>query len=131
VTGVVDPQLERVETRLPATSASPRAARRFVGTALRRCEIDVATVEAAQLLVSELVTNAIVHTSSEVRLSVSIQGDAIRVEVTDRGDGVAQLRMVDSDSTGGRGLGIVDGIARAWGSDPRREGKAVWFELAQ
>jgi len=49
--------------------------------------------------------------------------------VTDSDDAPPQLRRPGPDATSGRGLGIVDGIATAWGSDPRRTGKAVWFEL--
>ncbi|MGZ8766185.1 MAG: ATP-binding protein [Acidimicrobiia bacterium] len=122
---------DRVETVLPATSASPGVARRFVGAVLRRWQTDSATVEDAQLLVSELVTNAVVHASSEVRLSVSVRGERLRVEVADRDSRLPRMRAVESESTEGRGLGIVDGVADAWGSDSRPGGKAVWFELAQ
>jgi anti-sigma regulatory factor (Ser/Thr protein kinase) len=120
---------EPVETVLPATPASPGVARRFVGAALRRWDVDEPTIEAAQLLVSELVTNAIVHTSSEVWLVVSVRGGTIRVEVTDHDARLPELRPAGSGATDGRGLGIVDGIADAWGFDPRHSGKAVWFEL--
>jgi len=121
---------DRVETALPATSASPSVARRFVGAALRRWDTDPGTVDAAQLLVSELVTNAVVHASSDVRLVVSVRNARIRVEVTDHDDRPPQMQTTRADALGGRGLGIVDGLADSWGSDPRRDGKAVWFELA-
>ncbi len=121
---------DRVETALPATAASPGVARRFVGAALRRWDAEPETIDAAQLLVSELVTNAVVHASTEIRLVVSRRGERIRVEVTDHDDQPPQMRPMQSDAPGGRGLGIVDGLADAWGSDPRRDGKAVWFELA-
>ena len=59
--GAVD-GVDRLETVLPSTPASPGVARRFVGAALRRWDAEPSTIEAAQLLVSELVTNAVVHT---------------------------------------------------------------------
>jgi anti-sigma regulatory factor (Ser/Thr protein kinase) len=130
VTDVADAVSDRVETVLPPTAASPGVARRFVGAALRRWNADTPTIEAAQLLVSELVTNVVVHTSSEVRLAVSMRGEKIRVEVTDDDDRLPEMRAGAPEAPGGRGLGIVDGIADAWGADQRRDGKAVWFELA-
>ena len=122
---------ERVETVLPATPASPGVARQFVGAALRRWNTEEPIVEAAQLLVSELVTNAIVHTSSEVRLGVCVRDATIRVEVSDHDERLPLWRASGSNDTDGRGLGIVDGVADAWGSGLRRDGKAVWFELAR
>jgi anti-sigma regulatory factor (Ser/Thr protein kinase) len=121
--------MERVETVLPATTASPGVARRFVGAALRRWGAGPDAVESAQLLVSELVTNAVVHAGSAVRLTVILRDSRIRVEVTDHDDALPRMRPLEMDSPGGRGLGIVDGLADAWGSDSRRDGKAVWFEL--
>jgi anti-sigma regulatory factor (Ser/Thr protein kinase) len=122
---------DRVETVLPATPASPGVARRFVGAALRRWEAAPTTVEAAQLLVSELVTNAVVHANSDVRVAVTVRNARIRVEVADRDDHPPRVQPFGADAPGGRGLGIVDGLADSWGSDPRRDGKAVWFELTQ
>jgi anti-sigma regulatory factor (Ser/Thr protein kinase) len=124
-------QSRHVETVLPASSASPAVARQFVAAALRRWNADAPTVEAAQLLVSELVTNVVVHTSSDVRLAVSVRGQKIRVEVVDSDEHMPRVGTVDSSDLGGRGLAIVDGVAEAWGSDSRSDGKAVWFELAQ
>ncbi|MGZ8765577.1 MAG: ATP-binding protein [Acidimicrobiia bacterium] len=117
------------ETVLPATAASPGVARRFVGAALRRLDTDAAVVETAQLLVSELVTNAVVHAGSAVKLSVVPRVDRVRIEVADDGSGHARLRIAGHDAVDGRGLGIVDRIARSWGSNERDGGKSVWFEL--
>jgi anti-sigma regulatory factor (Ser/Thr protein kinase) len=122
---------DRVETLLPATPASPGVARRFVGSALRRWSGDESAVEAAQLLVSEVVTNAVVHADSEVRLVVIARDQRFRVEVTDRNTDPARLRLAGPDATGGRGLAIVEQIAWSWGSDRRSDGKVVWFEIAR
>ena len=113
---------------LPATPASPGVARRFVGAALRRWDVDDPTIEAAQLLVSELVTNAVVHTGSEVRLAVSCAADGSGWRSPTTTTGRPSSGPPDPTRREA-GLGIVDGIAGAWGSDPRGDGKAVWFEL--
>jgi anti-sigma regulatory factor (Ser/Thr protein kinase) len=119
----------RAETVLPATVASPSVARRFASAALRRWGVDEHVVATEQLLVSEVVTNAIVHTGSEVRIDVHRRGSRIRTEVSDTGQAIPVLGHPPLEHEHGRGLAIVDHLAAAWGSCPRAAGKAVWFEL--
>lgn len=121
----------QIETTLPATAASAAVARQFVAAAIRRFGLDTEFVETAQLLVSELVTNTIVHTTSDVRVRVIVRADGLRIEVWDHDVRAPHVRTVEPHATGGRGLGIVDRIADAWGSDPLDGGKSVWFELAR
>lgn len=119
----------RVETVLPASAASPSVARRFVAAGLRRWGVDESIVETATLLISEVVTNAVVHAASEVRVALQRRGSSVRIEVSDRGEGVPMLVPPDLERLDGRGLAIVDRLATAWGSTPRSAGKAVWFDL--
>lgn len=114
--------------RLPAHPTSSRAARRFVTRALTAwgCE---AAVEDASLLVSELVTNAIVHARTPVDLIVRHSRRSIRVEVYDDGDGVPEPRFAPPDAPDGRGLGLVQVVAMRWGVEDRPPGKSVWFEV--
>jgi anti-sigma regulatory factor (Ser/Thr protein kinase) len=121
--------IDRIETVLPATPASPGVARRFVHAALGRRDYASDTVDAAQLLVSELVTNAILHAGSDVRVAVIAQDDRVRVEVADHGATMPKLLANRLDRQDGRGLAIVDRVARRWGADTQPEGKVVWFEL--
>jgi anti-sigma regulatory factor (Ser/Thr protein kinase) len=120
---------DRIETVLPPTPASPGVARRFVEAALGRREVDADTVAWVQLLVSELVTNAVVHAGSDVRIAVIAQDDGVRVEVADDREAMPQLLPGDRTRGDGRGLAIVERVARSWGAEPRPGGKTVWFEL--
>ena len=89
-------------------------------------------IDEVRLLVSELVTNAIVHAVGPCGLTLRIGADSIRVEVADTGGGGLQLRRPEPTESSGRGLLIVDTLARDWGvvHDGQTVGKTVWFELA-
>lgn len=107
----------------------PAEARRIVRSNL--ADADGALVETAELLTSELVTNAIVYGVGEPTLVIEVDDHGIRVEVYDTNpnmDDVQPLALNPLD-VHGRGLAIVDALASAWGVEPRRSGKAVWFRL--
>ena len=85
------------------------------------------------LLVSEVVTNAIVHApvkpSAKIRLSARIGEDVTRVEVTDPGTGFSPRPRDPARRDGGYGLYLLELQANRWGVDGR-DGTTVWFELA-
>jgi anti-sigma regulatory factor (Ser/Thr protein kinase) len=84
----------------------------------------------AELLTSELVTNALVHTDRDAVLTATVTPGGLRVEVRDFVARRPRLRPPDArDGTHGRGLFLVDCLADAWGVRPHGVGKAVWFEL--
>jgi PAS domain-containing protein/anti-sigma regulatory factor (Ser/Thr protein kinase) len=105
-------------------------ARRFTARTLRSWRIgDVA--DAVLLVVSELVTNALVHTQGPVRLDLTLRGDKVRICVTDSSPRApAKPVLVDWESTGGRGLLLVEAMSEAFGSMPVAGGKQVWSEIA-
>lgn len=96
---------------------------------------DEPLAETLILLVSELVTNAVVHTGRPAVLRLSLPGAGaageavVRLEVADRSGRAPVPRCVDGESTGGRGLALVDGLADRWGWSAEGAGKRIWCEL--
>ncbi|GAA2518182.1 hypothetical protein GCM10010423_07600 [Streptomyces levis] len=104
-------------------------ARRFSARTLRSWGV-VAEADAVLLVVSELVTNALVHTQGAVRLDLTLAADRLRVTVGDSSPRApAKPVVVDWESTGGRGLFLVEAMSAAWGSVPVGGGKQVWSEI--
>ncbi|MEU6274788.1 ATP-binding protein [Streptomyces populi] len=86
--------------------------------------------ETAELLTSELVTNALIHTDDDAVLTATIGPRGLRVEVRDFVARRPRLCVPDADDgTHGRGLVLVQSLADAWGVRSHGVGKAVWFEL--
>ncbi|WP_078621991.1 ATP-binding protein [Streptomyces sp. NRRL S-244] len=95
-----------------------------------RCPAD--TAEVAELLITELVTNALVHTDQGAEVSASLAADRLRVEVRDYAARRPRPYVPTADDgTHGRGLMLVQALADAWGVDASVQagGKVVWFEL--
>jgi anti-sigma regulatory factor (Ser/Thr protein kinase) len=113
---------------LPAEVASVPAARHFVRDALAELGLSTAW-DTAELLVSELVTNAVLHARTEFRVEVRVAGDMVRIAVQDASAMIPRPRTYGTDSTTGRGLRLIATIAEAWGVQPEAGGKAVWFEV--
>ncbi|MDX6353939.1 MAG: hypothetical protein QOF98_842, partial [Streptomyces sp.] len=107
-------------------------ARRFTARTLRAWQLaeqsDLADV--ALLVISELVTNALVHTHGAVRLDLTLAGDRLRIAVSDASPRApARPVVVDWEATGGRGLLLVEATSGSWGSVPVSGGKQVWSEI--
>jgi anti-sigma regulatory factor (Ser/Thr protein kinase) len=115
-------------TTLESHPASASAARSFVRTWLKAwgCEH---IADAAVLLTSELVTNAIRHAEGDIELRMRCEEHIVRVEVRDGNPDAPQPRSIPNDATSGRGLTMVEVMAGGWGVQRRSRGKTVWFEL--
>jgi len=99
-------------------------------------EDDEPLAETLILLISELVTNAVVHTGCPAVLrmlfgSTSPAGSAgtVRVEVADTSCRPPRPRHAEGEDTNGRGLELVDGLADRWGWQPEGAGKRIWCEI--
>jgi anti-sigma regulatory factor (Ser/Thr protein kinase) len=87
-------------------------------------------VEAAALLATELVTNAVLHARTAIVLAVDLEPGRILIRVGDESDVMPARRNYATEAATGRGLALVDRLATAWGVDPSPRGKEVWAEIA-
>ena len=121
---------ERFAFKLPASAdAAAQARHRIVQAAAERR--DQPDGDTLGLLVSEVVTNAVLHGGDESGLDVEVvlSDEVVRVAVSDTGNGfVPRPRALDSDEIGGWGLYLVERLAVAWGVSSG-ERTTVWFEL--
>ncbi|MFF4832130.1 ATP-binding protein [Streptomyces sp. NPDC001315] len=85
-------------------------------------------VDAAELLVSELATNAVLHSATRFRLTLFAAHGVLRCEVSDSGRRTPQV-LDAGTSESGRGMFLVEALARRWGCHQEGPGKTVWFEL--
>lgn len=116
-------------TRLAASATSPRAARRFARQALSGHHEDV--VDVVELLLTELVTNAVLHANSRTAVSLQVFPDRVHVEVVDGATRAGRPQHPTPDSESGRGMELVDALASSWGTTALADGKIVWFDVAR
>jgi anti-sigma regulatory factor (Ser/Thr protein kinase) len=120
---------ERTEASLPPEPRSVAEARRLVSATLDRLGCSQLEMTAT-LLVSELVTNALLHARTAMQVRVERLPDCIRITVTDESAVPPAMRRYGRTSTTGRGLRLVASMSKSWGVEAAgRGGKAVWFTL--
>ena len=94
---------------------------------------DPEQIDAAELMVSEMTTNVLVHTDGDALLVAEVHGERgerrLRVEVADSCDELPHKRRPGEMASSGRGLVLLEVLADTWGVDPRGEGKSIYFEL--
>lgn len=126
------PDLDVAATlRLPPQARSAGEARRFIGQFCAAAELAEELCQTAALLVSELVTNAVIHGKTSATVEVHRPADILRVSVRDDNPvlpAAGQAPPLDAES--GRGLAIVAMLATRWGVETVDDGKAIWFELS-
>ncbi|MFI9436627.1 MULTISPECIES: ATP-binding SpoIIE family protein phosphatase [Streptosporangium] len=155
--------LEVEERTFPAQPIMVGEARRMAAEAFTGWSVPEERAELACLLVSEVVTNVVLHAASasiprrelmvdapmpfdetwddlpgfeneivnekEFTLRLRRGGESVWVEVFDQDLRLPRIRSAGENDEGGRGLYLVDQLAKRWGSRPTKEGKAVWFEI--
>ena len=114
---------------LDADTSLVADARHRIGELLTSWGCD-ALIADAQLVVTELLTNSILHAESACRVTLELSPEGLRIEVTDRDPSPPEPQPFDREREGGRGLLIVGTLASAWGIEQREGGKTVWAELA-
>jgi anti-sigma regulatory factor (Ser/Thr protein kinase) len=115
---------------LPRGSDSPAKARSWLGPLLAT-DHDRGRLSDALLLLSELVSNSVLHAEGDlIQVLASQDEELLRIEVCDAGNGLpAVRRLPHQDDPHGRGLLLLDVLADRWGTD-RIDGACVWFEIA-
>lgn len=129
---MIDTEGDTAEWTFPAEPGAVRTARTAVRGQLTKWGLD-GLADLAALLVSELVTNALRHATGPIGVRLvrpADVGDTLRVEVSDPLPDPPRERTASPDDEGGRGLQLVAGSSRRWGTRPGVTGKTVWFELA-
>lgn len=128
----------QVQLEVGADPAEVGRARRWARSRLEGSGIrdDEPLAETLILLISELVTNAVVHTGCPAVLRMLFgptgapdAGGTVRVEVADASARPPKQRHAEGDDTNGRGLELVDGLADRWGWMPEGSGKQIWCEV--
>ncbi|GAB2577247.1 ATP-binding protein [Streptomyces capparidis] len=131
-------QVLQVQLTVEPDPAEVGRARRWARSRLARTGVDPdePLCEALVLIISELVTNAVVHTGCPAVLRLLFRGagpgrdrGTVRIEVTDASSLPPLPRCAGNDETGGRGLELVGGLADRWGWQREGAGKRVWCEL--
>jgi hypothetical protein len=113
--------------QLPSEPASCRSARTAVRAVLTHWELEHLT-HTAELLVSELVGNALLHADGPLRLTVE-RRQVLRCRVEDGSRQLPRRRSAAVDDETGRGLELVHLMSTDWGVEHTVSGKSVWFEL--
>ncbi|MGW1890012.1 ATP-binding protein [Streptomyces sp. NPDC002004] len=144
-------QVLQVQLEVRPDPAEVGRARRWARSRLAGCgiEADEPLAETLILLVSELVTNAVVHTGCPAVLRMLLPGapdkapdgpdgpdeadavsrETVRLEVADTSARPPRPRHAEGDDTNGRGLELVDGLADRWGWQREGAGKRIWCEV--
>jgi hypothetical protein len=120
--------MERIETQFPCTDASIASVRGFLRAALHTWELD-GFGKVTELLSDELVSNVVRHVGSPMTVRALLQPFSIRIEVDDSSAEMPVLQHPDILEDHGRGVLLIDSLATQWGSEPRANGKTVWFEI--
>ncbi|NJQ01873.1 ATP-binding protein [Streptomyces zingiberis] len=118
--------------RVAPDLGAPSRARRRILTVVRRWGVPLSerALRDIELMSSEVITNAIVHTGATCTVVLRWTGQRLRVEVTDTSPESPMVNRSDADEEHGRGMLLVEALASCWGSRPVAAGKEVWFEVA-
>ena len=118
----------RASSELLVSDVAPGEARAFLRTASCH-EHNGAVVDDAVLLVSELVTNSVLHGGPPLVVAVDCDGSALQVRVRDGSPELPAPRVAGPEAENGRGMALVDAMSDNWGVERDENGKHVWFVL--
>ncbi|RLP98637.1 SpoIIE family protein phosphatase [Micromonospora sp. CV4] len=115
---------------VPAEPTAPSRVRHWMSGQLTEWQVPEAVIGAAVLCTSELTTNALLHAGTAARVEIDLSPERLLVSVADSGTrGTVTRARTDTLSSRGRGLGLIEQLSDAWGTDPTVRGSTVWFEI--
>ena len=121
------PEDHRISFPLEPELSSVRQARSMIRDPLKRWGLED-LIPVTELLVSELVTNAIKYAHGETLLQLILEPDTLTCEVHDTSPALPRVLQVDKDAENGRGLHVVSQLSARWGARRSQGGKVVWCE---
>jgi hypothetical protein len=119
------PLTDRLVTHLTAAPHAPRTARRLVDQACRAWHLSHLQFS-AQLIVSELVANAVQHAGTDIGVMVTRRAERLHLTVSDKDHGVPELPAPRHGTPAISGLHVVQAVAARWGTIPTSDGKMIW-----
>ena len=126
-------ELADLHADLPRRDDAPRTARALAAAWCDTVELEPITCDTVRLLVSEVVTNAVLHSEAppgtNIRLAATLSGGSVMVTVADAGTGAGPSPRAPDPLNGGYGLFLLEKEAEQWGVDRGSEGTRVWFKL--
>ena len=115
---------------VPAEPTAPGRVRHWMTEQLTTWQVPEPVIGAAVLCTSELTTNALLHAGTAARVEIDLSPERLLVSVADSGTrGTVTPARTDRLSSRGRGLGLIEQLSDAWGTDPTVRGSTVWFEM--
>ncbi|MEW2400059.1 ATP-binding protein [Streptomyces sp. NPDC046862] len=128
---VAIPNVRSTDSRVAAAVEAVPAARRQVISLAQDLGLPLSDrmLENVELLASEVIANAVLHTDAPCDVSVTRTDERLRVEVTDTDPSLLSAVEAGPDDESGRGLLLVTALADAWGTRPEPMGKTTWFEI--
>ncbi|WDZ82197.1 ATP-binding SpoIIE family protein phosphatase [Micromonospora cathayae] len=115
---------------VPAEPTAPSRVRHWMTAQLSTWRVPESIIGAAVLCTSELTTNALLHAGTAARVEIDLSPERLLVSVADSGTrGTVTRAQTDTLSSRGRGLGLIEQLSDAWGTDPTVRGSTVWFEI--
>ncbi|MFI5496147.1 SpoIIE family protein phosphatase [Actinoplanes sp. NPDC051859] len=116
--------------QVPAEPTGPSRVRQWMSARLREWAVPEPVIGAAILCTSELTTNALLHAGTPAQVHIDLSPERLLVSVADTGTrGSVTRAHTDTMSSRGRGLGLIEELSDAWGTDPSVRGSTVWFEM--
>ncbi|MEV1290236.1 ATP-binding SpoIIE family protein phosphatase [Micromonospora sp. NPDC049679] len=115
---------------MPAEPTAPGRVRHWMTAQLTAWELPESVVGPAVLCTSELTTNALLHAGTPALVQIDLSSERLLISVADSGTrGAVTRARTETLSSRGRGLGLIEELSDAWGTDPAVRGSTVWFEI--